>query len=107
MYARSVSIRVRRDNVAEFTRLVETESLPMLRKQAGFQDAITFVLEGGGDALSISFWDRKESADAYGLNGYPEVLKTLSKVIEGTPLVHSYQVSNSTCHNIAALAFST
>jgi hypothetical protein len=47
-------------------------------------------------------WDRKESADAYSRDTYPAVLKSLSKVIEGTPKVDTYEVSNSTFHKIAA-----
>jgi hypothetical protein len=31
------------------------------------------------------------------------VLKALAKVVEGTPQVRTYQVSNSTFHKIAAL----
>jgi hypothetical protein len=30
------------------------------------------------------------------------VLTSLAKVVEGTPKVESYEVSNSTCHKIAA-----
>jgi hypothetical protein len=47
-------------------------------------------------------WDRKESADNYGRDTYPQVLKGLSKVVEGTPQVHGYEVANSTFHKIAA-----
>jgi hypothetical protein len=47
-------------------------------------------------------WDRKESADAYGRDTYPTVLKSLSNVIEGTPTVETYEVSNSTFHQIPA-----
>jgi hypothetical protein len=36
--------------------------------------------------------------------GYPQVLKALSKVVEGTPRVGTAVVSNSTFHKIAARA---
>jgi hypothetical protein len=49
-------------------------------------------------------WDKKENADAYAKTGYPEVLKNLSKFVEGTPTVHTYEVVNSTFHKIAATA---
>ena len=57
---------------------------------------------GSSEALSISMWDRKESADTYGRDTYPAVLKSLEKVVEGTPKVETYEVSNSTFHKIAA-----
>jgi hypothetical protein len=76
--------------------------LPLLRKQNGFKDEITLVVPGGVEALGISLWDRKESAEAYDRNTYPQVLKTMEKLIEGTPKVQSYEVCNSTIHEIAA-----
>jgi hypothetical protein len=102
MFARSISIRLKPNTVAEFTQLIETESLPLLRKQKGFQDEITFVVPGGTEALAISLWDKKENAEAYGRDGYPGVLKTLGKVVEGNPQVRTYEVCNSTFHNVAA-----
>ena len=47
MFARSVSIRLKPNSVAEFTQLIEKETLPLLRKQKGFQDEMTFVVPGG------------------------------------------------------------
>ena len=47
-------------------------------------------------------WDRKENADNYSRDTYPEVLKTLPKVVEGTRKVENYEVANSTFHKIAA-----
>jgi hypothetical protein len=102
MYARSVSIRLKPNTAAEFTQLIEKEALPLLRKQKGFQDEITLVDASGKTAIGISLWDQKENADAYSRGAFPELLKALGKVVEGTPDVHTYQVSNSTFHKIAA-----
>ena len=104
MFARSVSIRLKPNKVAEFTQMIENETLPVLRKQKGFQDEITFVVPGGAEAVGISLWDQKENADAYGRETYPGMLKALGKLVEGTPQVRTYEVSNSTFHKIAARA---
>jgi hypothetical protein len=104
MFARSVSIRLKPNTVGEFTQLIEKETLPLLRKQNGFKDEITLVVPGGNEALAISFWDKKENAEAYGHSVYADVLKSMAKVVEGTPQVHTYEVSNSTFHKIAAHA---
>ena len=101
MFARSVSIRLKTNGVAEFTRLIEKDALPVLRKQKGFQDELTFVVPGGGEAVAISLWDEKQNADSYGRNAYPEVLKALARVVEGTPQVRTFEVCNSTFHKIA------
>ena len=102
MFTRSVSMRLKPNNVAELTRTLENEIIPLLRKQKGFQDEITLVAPGGLEAIGISFWDQKENAEAYGRTTYPEVQKALAKVVEGTPQVQTYEVSNSTFHKIAA-----
>ena len=102
MFARSVSIRLKPNSIAAFTKLIEDETLPLLRKQKGFQDEITLVVPGGRDAVGISLWDQKESAEAYNGHGYPVVLKALRNLVEGTPQVHTYEVGNSTFHQIAA-----
>jgi len=102
MFARSVSIRLKPNSVAEFTRLIENETLSLLRKQQGFKDEITLVADNGNEAVGISLWDEKQNADNYSRNAYPELLKTLGRVVEGTPQVHTYEVANSTFHKIAA-----
>ena len=76
----------------------------MLRKQKGFKDEITLVAPERNEAVAISFWDKKEDAESYNREKYPEILKTLAKVVEGTPRVESFEVANSTSHQIAAKA---
>ena len=102
MYARNVSFQLKPNCVTEFTRTFENEIIPLLRKQKGFQDEIAFVVPGGTEAVGVSLWDQKENAEAYDRGTYPQVLSALSKVIEGTPRVQDYEVSNSTFHKIAA-----
>ncbi len=80
MFARNVSIRLKPNSSAAFTKLIESETIPMLRKQAGFEGEVTFLASGGADAIAISFWNNKESADAYARNGYPDVLNTLNQI---------------------------
>jgi heme-degrading monooxygenase HmoA len=102
MYARNVTLHLKADKAAEFTRTLENDVLPMLRKQSGFKDEITFIAPAGNEALAISLWENKENAEAYGRDGYAAVLQTLERVVEGTPEVESYEVSNSTFHKIAS-----
>ena len=102
MFARSISMRLKPNGVAEFNRALENEILPLLRKQKGFQDELVLVSSNGTDALGISLWDQKDNAEAYNRATYPEVQKLLSKVIEGTPQVQTYEVSSSTLHKAAA-----
>lgn len=102
MYARQVSMDLKQDKRTQFTQKIEAEILPLLRKQKGFQDEITFVDPNGRDAFAISLWDSKESAEAYSKSSYAEVTKLLSNLVDGTPRVKAYEVANSTFHKIAA-----
>ena len=101
MFARNVSIHLKSNMLSDYTRTFEKEVLPLLRKQNGFKDEISFASSGGTDVTAISLWDNKANAEAYNTKAYPEVLKTLAKFIEGTPKVQTGEVVNSTFHKIA------
>ncbi len=100
MFARNVSFHLKSNMLADYTRAFDKDILPLLRKQNGFKDEITFSAPGGVDVNAISLWDNKASADTYNTNSYPEVLKTMARYIEGTPTVHTSEVVNSTFHKI-------
>ena len=102
MFARIVTMRLKPNTGAEFTQTIEKKILPILRKQHGFRDEITLLAPGGTEAIGISMWDQKEQAEAYNGAAYPEVLKELAKVVDGTPRVQTCEVANSTAHQIAA-----
>jgi hypothetical protein len=70
MFAREVSVQLKANAGAEFTRTIEKDILPRLRKQAGFADELTFLNPNGKEAVAISLWDRKESADNYARDTY-------------------------------------
>jgi hypothetical protein len=102
MFARNVTLQLKANTATQFARTLETDVLPVMRKQAGFRDEITFVAPNGTEAVAISLWDRQENAEAYNRDTYPTVLKSLAQVVEGTPQVENYEVANSTWHKIAA-----
>ena len=66
MFARSVYIRLKPDSGAEFNWALENVILPLLRKQNGFRDELALVASNGSEVITISLWDEKENADAYG-----------------------------------------
>ena len=61
---------------------------------------ITLSVPGGREVLAISFWDQKENAQAYNSTGYPEVLKILGKLLDGTPHVRTFDVVSATLPQI-------
>ena len=101
MYARHVSLNLKPNQRDELTPIFEREILPLLQKQTGFTDEITLVSPDNKNAVAISLWERKENADAYSRETYPQVLKSLAKVVEGTPEVRGYEVAFATFHKTA------
>jgi hypothetical protein len=101
MYARNVALHLKPNTLSDFRNTFDTNVLPILRKQKGFQDEITFAIPGGTDVVAISLWDTKENAEAYNTAGYPEVLKSLDRVLDGTPKVRVSDVISSTMHRTA------
>jgi hypothetical protein len=47
MFARNVSIHLKSNMLSDYTRAFEKDVLPLLRKQHGFKDEITFAGPGG------------------------------------------------------------
>jgi hypothetical protein len=104
MFARNISLHLKPNTLGEFTKTMEKQVLPLLRKQKGFRDEITFVIPGEREVVAISLWDEKSNADAYNTSTYPQVLSSLGNVLEGTPHVRGLEVVSSTFHEVGARA---
>ena len=102
MFARNVHLHLKPNTATMFTKTLEKDVLPLLRKQPGFQEEVAFI--NGDEAYAMSFWESKEKAEQYGRAAYPDVLKALSTVVQGTPEVLSYEVCSSTIPKITARA---
>jgi heme-degrading monooxygenase HmoA len=96
MFARNVSFHLKANNLSDYKRTFEKDVLPLLRKQNGFKDEITFAGPGGVDVTAISLWENKQDAENYNTSSYPQVYKMLARFIEGTPQVHTFDVVSST-----------
>ena len=104
MFTRQLTLKLKPNSATALTTTMETAILPMLRKQKGFRDEITFVSPERAEAVAYSLWDTKEDAQAYNHAGYAEILKTLSNVLDGNPRVETFEVFNSTFPKTAAKA---
>ena len=105
MFARKVSMQLKANGAAEFKQKIDNEVIPLLRKQAGFLDEITFLYPNGKEVHAFSLWETAEHAEAYNRRAYPEVTKILSSAVEGVPRVQTYEILNSTIHkDVAAVS---
>ena len=102
MFARKVAVRLKPNSLTEFTNLMESAIVPWLQSQEGFQDLIILSVPDGGEVTTISFWDHKGSAQAYNSSGYPEVLKILGNLLDGTPYIKTFEVVSSTLQRVSS-----
>jgi hypothetical protein len=102
MFGRQVRFKLKDNSATELNRIVLAEVLPILRKQKGFRDQTIMIAPERSAAISNSFWDAKADAEAYAQTGFAEELNLLSDVIEGTPVVETFEVANSTALRVAA-----
>ena len=102
MFARLVTIPLKPGSTSAYANVVEKTAIPLLRTHKGFVDEINLVTSDGKTGFGISFWDSKESAEAFTRSGAAEVLKTLDAVAATPPQVQLCEVTNSTAHKIAA-----
>ena len=78
----------------EFIQLFESQVLPILRQQKGFQDEITLVDDNR--VLAISFWDDRKNAEMYHNTAYPKLVEKLNLLIQAPPKVETYEVATTT-----------
>lgn len=94
MFARHVTMRLRADSVTKFAIVIETEVIDVLRRQPGFVDQITLISPERAEAIVITFWQTKESEEAFNRAQNPEVLEKLLGVIDGHPQINIFEFAN-------------
>ena len=102
MFARKVAARLKPNSLTEFTKLIEHEILPWLRKQEGFLDLITLSAPDGTEVATISFWDHEGNAQAFNSRGYPDALEILEGLLDAAPYVKTFDVVLSTFQTAAS-----
>lgn len=100
MFVRTVTINLKPGEASGYTQAIDQKIIPMMRACAGFRDEIVLVSGDGMQTIAMSFWDRREDADAYSRDVYPKVVDALNKHFDGIPVVQNYNLTNSTVHAI-------
>ncbi len=91
---RNVHVQLKDGKQKEFIQLFESQILPVLRQQKGFQDEMTLV--DNNRALAISFWDDRKNAEQYHTSVFPKLVEKLTPMIQAPPRVETYEVATST-----------
>lgn len=102
MFVRQVKAHFKPEKFDLFNKRFEKEVIPMLQKQKGFRDELSFIDKEKDEAISLSFWDTKEHADTYARDLYPKIHTKMEEMLKDTPQVRFFEVANSTAYNIHA-----
>jgi hypothetical protein len=89
-FARKVHFTIARGKEREFSTIFESKVLPLLKKQNGFEDEL--ILLEGNEAMGISVWKDRLSAENYQKADYTKVLETLKPLIDGSPRIETCDV---------------
>ncbi len=92
--ARNVKFQIKAGKRDEFTRLLNDELIPMLKKQDGFRTELALIHNDQASAISV--WKDSDSAMKYEKDAYPQLMRRLEPVIVGAPTVEKYEVAGTT-----------
>jgi heme-degrading monooxygenase HmoA len=96
MYARRLTMQLHQNDAADFSRVVDSEIIPLLRKQPGFRDELVLINPTASQVETISLWNSQESADAFGKGAYSDMLKLIGRFIKDKPRLLGYPVAKTT-----------
>ncbi|HUK43050.1 MAG TPA: hypothetical protein VLW48_01270 [Candidatus Bathyarchaeia archaeon] len=100
MFARKAFFRLKSISVSsEFQCTFDNEILPLLSSQKGFIGELMLANPGSLERITTSLWESAADAERYQANVYSRVLKILSKTIDGTPKIHTFDQVVFTLHN--------
>ena len=93
MYARMVQLTVKSGQGKDLTRAMQERTLPILKQQPGFVDAL--ALNSDTEAkqfVAITIWKSKEDADNYVSGAAQQILEAIKPLLEGEPTFRTFNV---------------
>jgi heme-degrading monooxygenase HmoA len=103
MFTRIVELITKPGKNKQLSDTINDKALPILKKQKGFVDETVLVSDKEDNrVLSLSFWKTKEDAEEYQRAEYQKIKEMVQHLLEGEPMIRTFDVHSSTTHRIAA-----
>jgi quinol monooxygenase YgiN len=103
VFTRIVELTAARGKARELSNTLQDRALPIMQGLPGFVDAALLVSEAEPDRLvALSNWKTKEDAERYHREHYPNIHRTLERLLDGQPVIRTFDVYLSTSHKISA-----
>jgi hypothetical protein len=100
MYSRIVSCKINRAKVDEFRAALNNKLLPLIQAQPGFIENIEFLDPFTGQFSCVTLWKSAAELVQYHNGPFQEVSANLIPLVEGSPIVQTLPVENSSRHNV-------
>ncbi len=92
-YARRVALKIRPDQVENFLAKMRSVVFPNLKNQKGIRRMYLLRTPGEYDFVSLTFWDDKSYADAYGASEeYAKNTESVREFLESDPSLTQFDV---------------
>lgn len=103
MFTRVVEVTSKPGKARELSRTINDRVLNILKNQPGFVDEIVLISgENPDQILALSFWKTQAEAETYHREQFPKVTELIQSLSAGPPKVRTFNVDQSTIHQIAA-----
>jgi quinol monooxygenase YgiN len=103
MFTRVVELTSKPGKNTQLADAINDKVLPILKKQKGFVDETVFVSDKEDNrVLAQGFWKTKEDAEQYHRAEYQKVHDSIRHLLEGEPVIRTFDVHTSTIHKISA-----
>ena len=93
MFGRQVTMKLKSDAASEFIRLNQTVVNAILREQHGFLSETIHMNPERSSVIVNSLWNSQADEANYDKTGYLQTLKLLADVVEGTPMVKTFELA--------------
>ncbi len=94
MFVRQVTAQFKPGKFDLLNKRLENEVIPLLKKQKGFRDELSFFDRENDEAVAMSFWETEKDAEIYERNVYPQVSKKMEDTLDVAPIVRQFEIAN-------------
>jgi heme-degrading monooxygenase HmoA len=97
MFARMIQLAAQPGRGKDLTKVMTERSLPLLKQQPGFVEAIALTPEADQDhVVGISIWNSKADADRFTQGQNQQLLEFFRPLLQAEPTLRSFNVEGST-----------
>ena len=106
MFARILDFEVKMQKKDDFVKVMKNEVLPILKKQTGFREILSFFpekMKAEDKVVTISLWTTKQDAERYEREWYPKVFDILKPFLTTPVVANYYNLETTLCEHFVEM----